>query len=381
MLRFIGSGIAVALVVSSAEAQAPPTWRLADRPLFLAGGNDSPNETFTSITGAIRLRDGRFAVADGREDRITIFAPNGRQLHRFGRKGSGPGEFRALYGIWLAGADTIATWDPNARRITHFLPDGTVTATHVVKLDSEPPAPGNLDGFLGALPDGRIVLAWIAARRAAMNGFEPDRMSFGVFSPQGVFERVLGSHTGMIRTMVPGNGGPIVFSPFPYAAVTGTQFVYTNGTNGELIFFDARRGVQSTPRSLTVRSQPIALAAAWRAFDAAADNAPENRPMFAIARNMDRSFGSVPLFARMFSDDRGNLWLKEYNPAADAMPFRSSQHVAGGRWRIVRTDGSAVATIAMPAGVAPIAVYGDQLLAVVRDEFDVEQFGVFRLIR
>lgn len=374
--------LAICFPLSRTSAQTPATWGIAPAPLFVVGGSDAPSETFTRIGGAVRLRDGRFVVADERDLRVSVYDTRGKQLTRFGRNGSGPGEFRSLGGIWLAGGDTIVSWDSRLRRLTRFLPDGTVAGTHVVQLQGDAsPAEGRLDAFMGGFPDGRVVLAWIAADRSQENRLAADRMTFGVFSPRGEFQRILGAHSGMVRTMVAQSGGPIVFSPFPYAGVSGDNFAYTNGAEGEVLLFDARGTTRTAPRRLTVSAQPAALNAAWRAFDDAARNAEVTGPMLVLARSMDRSVGGVPHFARMFADDAGRLWLKEYDPRSDAMPLRGSQLVTGGRYRVVRADGTVVASIAMRERVAPIAVYGDQLLAVVRDEFDVEQFAVYRIVR
>ena len=371
----------IAVSVSSASAQTPATWRVAPTPIFMVGGTDSPTETFNVISGAVRLKDGRFVVADAKDMHISVYDAGGRQQSRFGRRGRGPGEFNWLSGIWAAGGDTIGAYDSGQRRITRFLPDGKVASVHPLQVPTNPsPAPGNLDSFMAALPDGSIVLCWLAAERAQGGQYMTDRMAFGLFSRHGEFQQVLGTHSGMIRTVIPGRGGsPIAFSPFPYATAVGNYFVYSNGLQGELSLYDVR-GESGLARRVTLPVQAITLSEAWRALDQVADDAPPG-PSIDVARAMDRSYGSVPQFARMINDDAGRIWAKEYDPRRDSIPMRRSRLVQGGRYRVLRPDGAVVATIAMPDNVSPIAAYGDQLLTVTLDEFDVEHFAVYRIVR
>jgi hypothetical protein len=372
---------ALPLLLSAANAQTPATWRVAPTPVFMVGGTDAPGETFNVISGAIKLQDGRYAVADGKDLHISVYDHNGRQLSRFGRRGAGPGEFIWLSGIWSAGGDTIGAYDSSQRRITRFLPDGKVVSVHPLKVPTNPsPAPGNLDAFMAAFADGSIVLCWIAAERAQPGQYMTDRMSFGLFSRHGEFQQVLGAQTGMIRTVIPGRGGsPIAFSPFPYATAAGNYFVYSNGLQAELSLYDVR-GEAALARRINVPGRAIPLSEAWRALDQVADDAAPG-PSIDVARAMDRSYGSVPHFARMITDDAGRIWLKEYDPRRDSIPMRRSRLVPGGRYRVVRTDGVVVATIALPDNVSPIAAYGDQLLTVTLDDLDVEHFAVYRIMR
>jgi hypothetical protein len=96
---------------------------------------------------------------------------------------------------------------------------------------------------------------------------------------------------------------------------------------------------------------------------------------------MDRSIGQVPQIARMFADDQGYLWVKEYEPGSDAMPVRRGRYATGGRWHIIDLSGRVVAHITMPPDIAPLAVHGPYLLGIARDSLDVERFTVYRLIR
>jgi len=366
----------------AAAQQAGATWSLSDQPLLSVGRVDGPQEElFNSITGALRLSDGRYVIADGGELRLAIYSADGRFQNAFGRNGRGPGEFRAIQGLWLAGVDTIAVWDGRLQRITRFLPDGTVIRTDALSYASGSP-PGTPDPFYGATSDGRIILAWISPSRRVPDQLLPDTMTFGLYERDGRFVRVLGSQIGMQRMIAPGvGGGPVAFSSWPWTAIVRDTLVFTNGIDGAIHFFDPRSDAQRAARTLRVPGRPPSLAAAWNALDAELSDGAGQPFMIRLARLNNRSIGQVPHFARMFADDRGRVWLKEYDPSRDAVPVRKGYSGTGGRWRIVETDGRPVATITLPDGITPIAARGNDLLAVARDELDVESFVVYRINR
>jgi hypothetical protein len=363
------------------HAQDVPAWRLSQQPVFSVGEIDGPPETmFSRIAGAVRLPDGRFAVADGAELRITVYDAGGRLQHVFGREGEGPGEFGSIRGLWSAGGDTLAVWDSNLRRITRFRPDGTVVRTVLPAYDADMPSVAGLrlDGFAGTLSGGGVALAWIAGGRPRPDGLSPDRMAFGSFDNDGSLRAFNGAGTGMLRIYRPGvGGGPYPFSPFPWAATVRDTVVYTDGLDGTLHFF----GPDGGARTVTVDGPQRSLADGWRALDAALEESDAQPISRSIVRITDRSLGEVPRHARMFTDDAGRIWLKEFDPATDVVLLRRSPFVTGGRWTIVDTRGALVARLTMPPAVAPLAVHGDLMLGIARDELDVERFVVYRLIR
>lgn len=364
--------------------QAGEAWSVSSQPIVSIGRADGPQEElFSQIRYALRLEDGRYVIADGEQLRLSVWSADGRFQTGFGRAGEGPGEFGGILGVWLTGRDTIAVWDPRLQRITRFRPDGSVVRTDRLSYGAGgSPINRRLDPFYGAMPDGRIILAWISISRQVPDRLLPDTLTFGLFEPDGRFVRVLGARIGMQRMIAPGvGGGPVPFSSWPSAAVIGSTFVYTNGLDGMVDFFETRGATTQPPRTIRVAGSPLTLEDAWRRLDAAIPGATTHRINIQIAQATRRNLGQVPLFARMITDDRGRIWLKDYDPASDALTVRKYPFGDGGRWRIIQSDGRAVATITMPPGVAPLAVHGDELLAVLRDELDIERFVVYRIIR
>jgi hypothetical protein len=372
--------------VSDARGQgvSGSNWRLSAEPIFTVGrAAGRPEELFSRIVSALRLSDGRFVVADGIELRISVYDSAGRLQSMFGRSGSGPGEYRSIGGIWSIGHDTIGVWDGHLQRITHVLTHGEVVRTHTPRYDVQrpPAAAGTLDAFLGAFPDGRLALAWLAASRGAPDALLPDQMVIGLFEADGSFQKVLGRVEGMIRIHKPGvGGGPIPFSPFPWAAVVQRRLVFTSGVTGDIAVFDVDAASEAPVATVRSPSRELALRDAWRELDKVLDGADPG-PLLALARSMDRSVGRVPQIARMFADEQGHLWVKPYEPRGDAMPVRRGRYAAGGRWTIIDMTGRVVGHITFPPGIAPVAADGSYLLGIARDSLDVEGFTVHRILR
>lgn len=375
----------VTFVAAGAEAQSPENWTVSPDPLLDVGGMGvSQGVLFTRMVGAAALPDGRYVVADGGEQHLVLVAADG-SARTVGRQGEGPGEFTSLRGVWATPEGGFATWDSRQRRFTRFDADGGVVDTNpaVVPADDARFTGANLDGFAGALRDGRPVLAWIAAAGFGQGGPPretplPDRMIFGVFGTDGRLEAVLGDDTGMIRWYHEGGGGPLPFSPWAWTGVVGDTLVSTNGT-GEARFFAPEAG--GPQRTLELPGEAPDRRAAWAALEtlAAAGDIPDlwasRLPL------LDPEAGPIPLHGRMLADDGGHLWLKAYDPAADALPVRGGGFATGGLWTVVDTDGTPMAVVVMPDDLAPLAVVGDHVLAVARDAFDVERFVVVRLTR
>ena len=101
------------------------------------------------------LRDGSVVVAEPRENRLRQFAADGTLRGTFGRGGAGPGEFRLIRGIGLAG-DSVWVLDVSLRRTTWLASDGTVRG--MVRWDvAEDARPGTGFVIAGFMRSG---LAW-----------------------------------------------------------------------------------------------------------------------------------------------------------------------------------------------------------------------------
>lgn len=386
----LGSAVLLALSAAGSAplpAQAVAVWSVTPEPLVELGAIDGAQGVlFTRIVGAVALADGRYVVADGGENHLVLVAADGALERTVGREGEGPGEFTNLRGVWTTPEGGFATWDSRQRRFTRFAPDGTMIDTKraVVPADDARLTGANLDGFHGVLSDGRVVLAWIGATGSGRGGslqetLVADRMVYGLFDMEGHLRTVLGQDSGMIRWFRNGRlSAPLPHSPYPWTTVAADTVVSTDGL-GNALFFGPLSG--GPARVLALPGQAPDRADAWSALESLAAAGALDDVWVSVLAQTDPDAGPIPVHGRMLGDDAGRLWLKAYDPASDALAVRPGSFATGGTWTVIETDGTPVATLAMPDDLAPLAVIGDRMLALGRDAFDVERFVVVRLVR
>lgn len=64
--------------------------------------------------------EGNIIVADSRNDRVQVFSCSGDFIHKFGAKGSGPGEFDRPSGICISPKGEIIVVDFGNNRVQMF---------------------------------------------------------------------------------------------------------------------------------------------------------------------------------------------------------------------------------------------------------------------
>lgn len=74
-------------------------------------------DEFGRIVSVVLDPDGKIFVAEGQAQEIRVFEPTGQFVRAFGRSGSGPGEFLALYSLAVLG-DTLLAMDSGNARIS-----------------------------------------------------------------------------------------------------------------------------------------------------------------------------------------------------------------------------------------------------------------------
>jgi hypothetical protein len=92
-------------------------WRVSGKPEVEIGAvaGTAPEYLFSSAHSAMRLSDGRIAVADMGSAEVRYYDSQGRFLRRTGRRGQGPGEWAQLYSMRRGGGDSIQVVSPPNR--------------------------------------------------------------------------------------------------------------------------------------------------------------------------------------------------------------------------------------------------------------------------
>lgn len=325
---------------------------------------------FHGVVTPFLLPNGTLAVPLSDAAVIRLFGPDGDFIQTLGRPGEGPGEFSSLSAAWPRG-DTIEAFDNQLRRITRFLPDGTV---EVVSLEPAGAAQGAVPR---GLPEGWVLFGVESAglgRRdeVAVHGFYRDGSHLGEIA------RV----EGMRRLRTPAITGPDPLSPKWVIAARGGRVYVAETLTPTLRVLDLegqlRREISWEPgRSMTPEEAfgAVVSAAARRAGP---DEAAETRRRLRAFPVPDR----VSAFWDVTVDAEGFLWVRPFDPTQHSPAlggFRGAGE--GGRWLILSSSGMRVGSVKVPDGLEPTHMARDAVVGIRRDELGVESVSVHSLER
>lgn len=345
------------------ETRTAAEWTVDPEPLVTIGElNGDPAYIFARIAAVRLLADGRIVVADGSSGTIRLYGSDGVFERQMGGSGGGPGEFRYLSAIRIAPPDTIIAYDSETFRLTKFLTTGQLVSTLRFQASD-----GNPELYLGSYSDGSSshALAWIKQVPRDPSVVTPDVMQLGRFGADGDLTSLLGTAFGMRRL-----NSPLPFSAHFLALMLGDTVFHTDGLNG---FVEAIGPTGERVRTFHVPIEEWGIEEARRRLAAELDAAGLRR-----LRELEGTPGldSIPTLAALLSDDEGHLWVKRYDPATDShWVWRRS----GGEWLVLKSDGTVIARVSMPASVRLVEISGGRVAGIALDDFGVERVQVFAL--
>jgi len=354
-------------IVRSAGPSEPEPRRLDRVELTL----DGPPTGFVEVVAAIRLADGRVAVADAGSAMVTYFRPDGTAERSFGGSGDGPGEFRILQGMGRTTADTLWVFDFSHHRFSIVAPDATVTREVTLR-----PPPGPLLA-VGAMAGGGFVLgeAWssTAVAGASEPGLRRDPVAYLAYAADGALRDTVAVVPGreVVLTSEAGRGvmgsAPLgrtaVHAPAGHAIVVGDQVdheVQVWSPAGQLIRIVRWEG---GPLDVT-RDVRDAWLSGMEASVGEAERAPLRRRLGEVELP-----GRRPAYGDVLGAPDGSFWVAAF--AADGgEPARWSVFDASGRWRY---------DVSVDDRFRPLDVGEDWALGVSRDALDVQRVELRRL--
>lgn len=349
----------------------PPVWTLASEPALAIGGLEAdPDQELYEALYAIRLPDGRLAVANQGTEEIRFFGPDGSHLRTVGREGGGPGEFRDLWGLVRLPGDTLAAWDWTAKRLTLY--DAAGDLARVV------PAP-NAEGFaprlLGRLGDRRVAVS---------DGVQPDAIfaagtgrwddSVTILSidiDDGTIADTVGPFPGEERYASVGEGRfwarRLVFGRQDLLAVAAGAIHQADDRAGELRAYDSTGRLMRIIRTGAM-ARPVNDAALDRFRADYLDGVAEDRQAEERRRLDELPVADrLPAFDGIFADRTGRVWVRLFDP--DRPETR--------RWILFDADGRAQRHLDLPHRFQPVDGGRNWALFHTRDDLDVERLVLF----
>ena len=331
-------------------------------------------QEFDRVTNPFVLPDGRLVVPLSGSADIRVFAADGDLVERLGGRGEGPGEFLYLSAAWPRG-DTIEALDSRLRRVTRFLPDGSVETVMLA-------GGSQRDLSAAAGPLGR---GWALGGVASGGPGERDLVVFDHFDRTGAHIGPLASVVGMARYAGGGFGsGPEPLSPRTVFTSDGT-FLYI----GDTLLPSIRRVGADGHADGEISWEPAETVAPGDAFDqvidlavsrAGAERASATRAGLEAARSPD----ALSVFWDFLVDPEGFVWIQPYEPTAHAMALgaRPLGGVgSGGAWSVLTPAARHVGLLEVPEGLELAQITRTSVVGIRRDELGVESVHVHALRR
>lgn len=127
------------------DVAADQRWRLVAETTIGSAAGEGP-AAFSRIVDVEFDPMGRVWIADGLENEIRVFQPDGRHVRTIGRKGAGPGEFTLLGGMSWAPDGRLWVMDVGNARYSVWDTAGALVGTHPRRTNvARVPWPGGMD--------------------------------------------------------------------------------------------------------------------------------------------------------------------------------------------------------------------------------------------
>jgi hypothetical protein len=349
-------------------------WAIGPAPTLTIGGPDAPEALqLYQVAGARRLADGRIAVLNGGSAQLRIHGADGALLAVHGRKGEGPGEFTQPHLAGLIG-DSLIVFDAGLRRATIMRPDSGYVRSYDVGTEG-----GGFPIARGVMNDGGLAIGggmYFSSDQGFPNGLVRANSRYLIMKPDGTLRGDLGELPAA-EMWAQRTGNSFSASAVPFGRVTGYtpagDRVWTGTGDGWEL--RAWTGEGELERIVRFDRAQIPLTTALKnaaAEEQVADAANENEARATRVRLASIPTPShVPPYELFLADAAGNAWIGEY-----LLPGETTR-----TWTIIDPAGRAIGRLTTPPRTLPLDIGSDWLLALTRDDLDLERVTLWTLQR
>ena len=364
-------------------------WTVDPTPVIDIGDGPDEHETFTRLTSAIRLGDGRTVTIDQSRREVKAFDREGRFLAIWAHGGEGPGELPAMEGnpprLFRLAGDSILV--DAGKRFLLLLDSAGTFVDDMLR--------GQLFGpnrqpiwVMGRVIGGDVLIArrdssWVLPQTADS---PVDLVSLLRMSSTGEIRDTIGRFlTGRAVSMVAYDASPFIRRPMLHVA--RDRIYYGDMQRYEVHELDLTGRLTRIVRTRHVRA-PIGRES-LRPFqdrmlerlDSIVDRRrppggfPPGRRAQLMQRMRSQIEGwvvqdSAPAYLRFTTDDPGNLWVQEFRP-----PSIDRQN----EWTVFDTAGRELGLVTMPGDLDILQIGDDFVLGQMRDSLDVDHLRLHRL--
>lgn len=335
---------------------------------------DSDSCQFNRIRALLVQGDGSYVVANSGNLELCFFDSTGRFLHRVGRDGSGPAEYRSMDAAHLLPGDSVLVWDPMLYRLTVLSPNGAMVRTIPITLPSD--SLGSV-WLTAVLSNGAVVVGFSEFRTAAPR---PEPVYFMQriyrFDTQGRLLGALGRFPASEHFIqaVPRQFGGTAYWDLAFGrrlslAPLARGFLAGDGSDWTVGEYDQAGTPVALHRvSISARSITSADISAYKRTESATTVRPLRQLLPKLMAEMPFP-KAYPAFRRLLSDPAGRAWAEVYPPLGASI----------GEWLVLDFRTRQTSTVTFPSRFRPLAILRSSVCGVERDDNDVESIRCFRI--
>lgn len=353
---------------------AQARWRVSERPVLILGAAESDtSQLFEVVAGATRLPDGKILVGDRDEYSLYLFAPDGRRLRSFGRKGGGPGELDYLARLWRCG-DSVVTYDIAGHRASVFDLDGRFV--RMFRFGSPETGAGVPYGSACNRRGLFVHLGWGDMRPTTPNNYRP-LVAYWTGRADSSVLRPLGRWPGSERRVHVIDGqivgsGPLQFGRQPEVAI-GSDRIYLGIAERYEILVFSTAGDSLQPIRKPRPPVPVTAADTRVELQRRLATARPDRRKAIEADHASYPYPKVlPPYAALRVDAEDHLWVQDYPRSASATVL----------WSVFNPAGTQVAEVVLPRDLEVFEIGTDYVLGRYVDPDEaIPQVRIYRLER
>lgn len=358
-------------------------WKVATTPDLDIGTRDDSLYQLATVMGAVRLSDGRIAVANMSTSNIRIYDARGRYLNALGRKGQGPGEFQQVLGIDRLPGDTLAIYDM-WMELEYFLPDGT----HLRGVQSMRMQDGLAVVWFYPLEDGSFLRSSWPLGNDHAPGRWLDSSVVLRYARSGGKGTIISRFPAQeyTKTATLRSAQSVIFGPMGmlaaagdgyYVGYPGTYEIRHHHADGRLdLIIRAQWSPKRVSRADIDRYKKFMLNVGGEGLRTVPPRLLAQRKQLLDEAVFARQ---LPAYSIFMPDAAGNLWVRDSYLETYLMQGFSTVLPMPTSWRVFDREGRWLGTVTMPARFNPMDIGPDYVLGLWRDSDDVEHVRMYRL--
>ena len=368
------------VIVQNGPINNRPAFEIASRPTCVIRGNSGKAESdLTSVPSGFLLPDKTIVVAEARAREMRFYRCDGTLIRKFGRAGSGPGEFQNLAAAWRWKGDTI---------LVSQLQSGSLVVVHA------------LSGFVRTIPlrgnvsccfnDGSVLVSRVVSDRSPPDSRQnseiqrfPLAFEHYVLSTEAISRGqvlvVPGNETmGESRASSPASAGVTLtrrtIRAAPFGRLTSVRPSSASIVVGEGNGFEVRLLSLEGRTKTIIRAQhaPTRLTPS----DVQAYKSEQTADLQGQAREASlQALESLPFprelppYRRVEVDEIGRIWLELYR-----LPRDKAQ-----TWVVLDRNGAQLGRVALPRDSRVLWIGSDEIVLRQSDDEGFVTVAVYRL--